>query len=95
MRLAMPHGCSVIATSVCDYYTLSRSVLLNITKERPDIAFQLQSALGLTIFEADKAAGRKHGTKGKINFLAGVRNRFKVAIAFFFFDTTNCSNPYL
>ena len=54
-------------------------MLLNITKERPDIAFRLQTALGVTIFEADKAAGRKHGTKEKINFLAGARNRYKVA----------------
>ena len=80
MRLSLPHGCSVIATQVCDYYTLSRSVLLNITKERPDIAFLLQSALGVTIFEADKAASRKYGTKGKFSFLAGVRNRFKVVV---------------
>ena len=77
MRLSLTHACSVVASETCHYYTLSRSDLLTVTKSHPDIAFQLQSALGVTIFEADRLQGKRQARKRKIEFLNGIKARFK------------------
>ena len=77
MRLSLAHACTVVANESVQYYTLSRADLLSLTKDRPDVAFEIQTALGITIFEVDRAQGKRQAKKRKIEFLNGIRARFK------------------
>jgi len=78
MRLSVPQPCTVVAMEPCAYYSLRKVDLLTLTNERPDVAFEIQMALGATIHEADSTTGREQLRKKRMNFMIGARTRFQV-----------------
>ena len=78
MRLSLPHACSVIATEPCQFYTLSFQSMTNMLKERPEIAFEFQSALGKAIFDVEKRVCNRYQKREKLHFLEGIKSKFEV-----------------
>jgi len=48
-----------------------------LRQSRPDVAFELQTALGMTMFEVDRAQGKRTFRRKKADFLSACNARFR------------------
>lgn len=67
------HAYTVIASTPCKYYTLHSDAVMKLSYEHPDIALQLQTALGCSIHCENQATAEKTLKRRKEAFKRGAR----------------------
>ena len=73
------HAYTVLASTPCKYYTLHRSTVTKLLSEHPDIALELQTALGYCIYDDSQATAERASRKGKKLFLKRLREQSVIA----------------
>ena len=67
---------TVIASEACKYYTLQRTDIMKLIIEHPDIALELQSALGNAIFDQDQLFAENEAKNKKKNFITDIKQSY-------------------
>ena len=76
MRLGLSHACTVVATEPCWFYTMTKVDILTLIKDRPDVAFQFQTALGKAVFDVDLKVGLRHRKQESLDFLHKINQKY-------------------
>ena len=71
-----PHAYTVIAAEPCKYYTLNQQDVLKLINENPDIALELQAAIGHAVFDEGQYTAEKRARKRKLDFLADIKQKY-------------------
>jgi hypothetical protein len=70
------HAYTVIASEPCKYYTLNKQDILSLVAQSPDIALELQAALGHAVFDEEQHTAEKRSRRRKLQFISEVKEKF-------------------
>jgi CRP-like cAMP-binding protein len=70
------HAYTVIASEPCKYYTLNKQDILSLVAQSPDIALELQAALGHAVFDEEQHTAEKRSRRRKLQFISDVKEKF-------------------
>ena len=73
------HKYTVVAMEPCKYYLLHQADITALIQHHPDIALELQSALGHAMFDEDQGAAEKRARKRKLEFLKEIKNSYTIS----------------
>ena len=67
---------TVIASEPCKYYTLNKQDIVSLIAQSPDIALELQAALGHAVFDEEQHTAEKRARRRKLQFISEVKEKF-------------------